>query len=141
MNTLSDTGEGKARPSVWPVYATAAIIGLIGLAILCPVLSPEGETPPDFTIKWQWQDGAIGLFGIVIALGVVLLRPWAWWFALGFCAIFAALVGGAMLSRYGLGGPPLDWGALVPFGILGFCVWSLATRRRLFFPPKPEREE
>lgn len=34
MNTLRDTDEGKARPSVWPVYLTAGVIGYVTLSHL-----------------------------------------------------------------------------------------------------------
>ena len=34
MNTLRDTDERRARPSVWPVYVAAGVIGVVSLGVL-----------------------------------------------------------------------------------------------------------
>ena len=137
MNTLRDTDEGTATPSVWPVYLAAAIIVGVGALLFCPVVELIlyytlfdsfvhcGETIP----------GAVyGLFGFVTAWGVARLRPWAWWCAVAWTITFA------MVSLLYVVDEPL-WAALIWLAAIALLVWPLATRRRLFFPPKPEREE
>ncbi len=161
MNTLGGTDEGRARPSVWPVYVAAGVIGLLsvqlwysafGLLVLaytpyaiCPALS--------------------GFFGFLTSWGLVRLRPWGWWCAVVWSIIFIALFGFvfseaphlnlaaiivyALIARLpvplmvtaaeitrGVTNPSVRWSAFI---IL--VVVPLATRRRLFFPPKPEGEE
>ncbi len=126
MNTLSDTDEGRASPSVWPVYVTAVMIGVLSLIFLGPIaISATGL----FRLY-----AVYGLFGIVTVVGVVRLRSWGWWTALIWVAIYAAiLVWGTVLTSR-LGAPP-GWGAFPVLGLqVGFFAWFLATRRRLFFP-------
>ena len=64
MNTLRDTAEGKARPSVWPVYVVAVVVlvvsaGLVlvdGDVVLTALLTAEG-------LEELWADaGFLGLF-------------------------------------------------------------------------------
>ena len=40
MNTFSDTDEGRARPSVWPVYLAAGVVGVFALAVFFFVVFP-----------------------------------------------------------------------------------------------------
>jgi len=125
MNTLRETDEGRARPSVWPVYVTAAIIGVISLMFLGPVaISATGV----FRLY-----AVYGLFGIVTVVGVVRLRWWGWWSALVWVAVYTAILvwGTVLTSRLGYS---QGWRVLLVFGPqVGFCAWFLATRRQLFF--------
>jgi len=41
MNTLSDTDEGKARPSIWPVYVWAVVLAIVVLLWRDMMLSLE----------------------------------------------------------------------------------------------------
>jgi len=46
MNPLSDTDEGKARPSVWPLYVPVAVIGfvlLLGGLLVLPELDAQDQ--------------------------------------------------------------------------------------------------
>ena len=127
MNTLRDAHDRRAKPSVWPVYVTAVIIGVLSLMFLGPVsLSSTGP----FRLY-----AVYGLFGIVTVVGVVRFRSWGWWSALVWIAVYTAIVvwGTVLTSR--LGAPP-GWWAFPVLGLqIGFCVWFLVTRRRLFFLP------
>ena len=126
MNTLSDTDEGKARPSVWPVYVTAAIIGVLSILFLGPVAISATGLYRLYAVY--------GLFGIVAVVGVVRLRSWGWWAALIWVAVYTAIVvwGTVFTARLGY---PQGWRVLLVFGPqVGFCAWFLATRRQLFFP-------
>ncbi len=126
MNTLSDTDEGRARPSVWPVYVTVAIIGVVSLMFLGPVAISATGLYRLYAVY--------GLFGVVTVVGVVRLRSWGWWTALIWVAIYAAILVWGTVLRSKIGAP-LGWGALLVFGPqVGFFAWFLATRRRLFFP-------
>ncbi len=130
MNTLRDTDEGRARPSVWPVYVAAAVILAFSLVLF--VLFVLEVVLHSFHIL-QIIQPAYGLFGIVTAAGIIPLRPWGWWCALVWTIIFGVVVAvstGLMLQE-----------RLVPTGeilvrlaIIGLLIWPLATRRRLFFP-------
>ena len=154
MNTLSDTDEGKARPSVWPVYVTSGIIGIIGAALLCasfigvPTTHPEEPWGLVFALVCM---GLMGAFGLVIAVGTSLLRPWAWpvatvWgylfglSALGFL-VFHARDSLRTSDKFFLELGEVLGNTPVPLVLSAFIVWSLSTRRRLFFPPKPDGEE
>ncbi len=148
MNTLSDTDEGRARPSVWPVYVMSVVFGFegflltaIGLITLW-VLQRHGE------FSWAWAQslgmsgktmarglaclvGVFGLLCMVAAVNASKLRPWAWWFIAVVVAVklvgsFAALAGD--YAEYSLGD-------IVIGGCMFFVLcWPLVTRRRLFFP-------
>ena len=135
MNTLSDTDEEKARPSVWPVYVAAAVLGGAGLLTVAAGVTILFVSPED----WGWGLIAVpvGAFHILVAFGLLRLRPWAWW-----CGILWLCGGGLSSLWYIFSNPP----ALLYEGVsialtTGLPVWVLATRRQLFFRPKPEREE
>ena len=157
MNTLRDTDEGRARPSVWPVYVTSGMIGIFGavgvyacfLGVLAfPKVPPEGTWMYVFVAVYM---GLFGGFSLVTAIGIILLRPWAWRLA----TVWGCLIGLGGLASLGerardiLFTPEasffkLDKGLyhiLVALAVVAFIVWTLNTRRRLFFPPKPEGEE
>ena len=146
MNTLRDTDEGKARPSVWPVYAMCVVIGLFSLASLAyPWLERESPRvgllwPSDRLLQYVGYVGFFmvwGVLGIVAAVGAARFRPWAWWCAGAWILIYALW----RLSTWPIAKPISGQmiGACVLF--IGLVLWLLATRRRLFFPPKPEGEE
>ncbi len=67
MSTLGDTDEGKAKPSVWPVYLVAVTIGVGSLSLF----HVAGGFGIDVVVMM--------LFGLAISWGLVRLRPWAWW--------------------------------------------------------------
>ena len=75
-------------------------------------------------------------------IGAVLLRSWGWWCATVWTVMFATLcVFYHLLSLVRSGSTEAliilpVW--LVPAALL---VWSLKTRRQLFFPPNPEGKE
>ncbi len=152
MNTLRDTDEGKARPSVWPVYVMCVLVGLYSLsAVGYPLVASSVVrlmSPPDVyqTLdphmqRWvDWHRWLLpyvallvvwGVFGIVAAVGAARFRPWAWWCVALWIVVFAGwwasrcvyLKSGVAFACVGIA-----WTALI--------VWPLATRRRLFFPPK-----
>ena len=160
MNTR-DTDEGRARPSVWPVYVISAMIGLFSLVFLSWVwfvpwmargyaalsaeqyqFSPSAHQFAHMMKRlapYALLFGVYGLFGIVTAVGVALFRSWSWW-----CAVVwgAGLFVWRFFMRMNL--PAHRWdvsGILFTLAFFALIVWPLATRRRLFFPPKAEREE
>ena len=146
MNTPSDTDQGGARPSVWPVYVMCAVIGLFGLAgIASPWIEREPPTagllwPSDGLLQYVGYVGFLtvwGVFGIVAAVGAVRFRPWAWWCAGAWILLYAVW----RLATWPIAKPisALMIGACVVF--VGLVLWLLATRRQLFFPPKQEGEE
>ncbi len=158
MNTLRDTNERQARPSVWPVYVAGAIIGLFSLSFTGWVwfLPMMAQQPADV---WQQLHPAsedfhnliqqfvpyallfslYGLFGIATAVGAVLLRSRAWWCAVAWVTLYAAWYV-YVIANVGVSGlSPTK--ALITVAFYALIIWPLATRRRLFFPPKPEGEE
>ena len=161
MNTLSDTDEGRARPSVWPVYVAAVVILVVGLGLLYPVVDylsfmvvSEGSLG-NFETSYLMPVllySSIGLFGCVTALGLVLLRSWGWWCAAVWAGIFAAglvYLGLGCLTSPGLlaigGGAALLFFIVfvAPLGLVAIVqlIRLLETRRQLFFSTKPEGEE
>jgi len=145
MNTIGDTNEGKARPSVWPVYLAAA--GLVYTSF-CVIVSTIriGPVAPG---------GWLGLLGFLTAWGLGRLRAWGWWCAVVWTSVFTALfglsAGGAILHLIldlhsnGLSALSsvhpdfmLLWVylRLVELTVIVLLVWVIATRRQLFFPPK-----
>ncbi len=100
MNTPKDTDEGRARPSVWPVYVAAIavlIVGLVFLAVALDVYVLKATTPEyrwgiEGFGPWSWlyAAAAYGLFGVVTAIGMLRLRRWAWWCAAVFVARWIA---------------------------------------------------
>ncbi len=148
MNTLGDTDEGRARPSVWPVYLVAAVAGLVGLGLLFRGLAllvwtvgliSGGHYAAMLRLGSPWElpffHLGVGVWGIIWALGLVRLRPWGWW-----CTAVFAAVCLAMFVQWLPHGRPIAWGASW-LGLLALLVWVLASRRQLFFPPKQEGEE
>ena len=160
MNTLRDTDEGRARPSVWPVYVMSATILLDSVSSYfwdwVPPLSPmyvahlekfEQLLPcaNDFALLMQplvpyaLLFGLYGWLGIVAAIGLVQLRYWGWWSAVAWTAgrfLWAIFVGANMPSHC--------WSiseTLLNLALFAMLAWVLATRRQLFFPPKPEGQE
>ena len=105
MNTLRDTSEGKASPSVWPVSVVAVVLGSLGLLggvlgvlfFLFFGLLPAIEWWPLFLFLVL-----VGAFDIVVTYGLLRLRRWGWW-----CGIVALCCGGiasvlALLSWNGV---------------------------------------
>ncbi len=157
MNTLTDTDEGKARPSVWAVYVTSGIFVAVGAVAvyMCflgvlefPTIPPEETGTQAFLVVYFGLWGAVGL---VTAVATSLLRPWAWWLGSvwgyliglsGFPLLFAraheSLFGS---DRFFLELDEVLYQVLVPLAVAVFIVWTLNTRRWLFFPPKPESAE
>ena len=147
MNTLRDTAEGRARPSVWPVYLAAAVIGAVSIPVLFLLVeclrtaAEEGEGVLVYWRPFLWIT-SIGLFGFVTAWGLVRLRLWGWWCTVVWTSISTAvlvLICAMLLAP--TDSPSL--GVLVflfvaPLGLVAIVllVWVLATRRRLFFPPE-----
>ncbi len=143
MNTLRDTDEGKPKPSVWPVYLAAAIVGTVSLGLLALALLVGGSSfPPPRLAALGY-----GLLGVIAAVGLVRLRLWGWWCAVVFMSIFAVLsvvgVIGAILDPAEdpnaaafaviIGGPV----CLATIALVALLVRSLGTRRQLFFPHLP----
>jgi len=154
MNTDRDTDEGRelvkawfarARPSVWPVYVVAAVIGAVSIPVLF-LLVEWLRTPREEGqgVLAYWRPvlliTSIGLFGFVTAWGLVRLRLWGWWCAVVWTIMPTAvlvLICGSLLEP--TDSPSL--GLLVflfvaPLGLVAIVllVWVLATRRQLFFP-------
>ena len=88
---------------------------------------------------------AMPMLGFVTAWGLVRLRPWGWWCAVVWVSIFAA--GSALFVSLGffiLPGPskPDEYvDAFLLLITIVLLIRLLATRRQLFFPPKPAGEE
>ena len=105
-----------------------------------------------------------GLLGVIAAVGLVRLRTWGWWCTVVWTSIFAAGFGRRVLwfidalasGRFSREAAAAEASAgilvaialiviiavgLLWIGTIVFLVWSLATQRRSFFPPKPEGEE
>lgn len=169
MNTLRDTDEPRATPSVWPVYVVAVVVLIVGgvplLAGSQLLLTVEGIGELSagagfFAVVLAAV--AYGLFGVITAIGMMRLRPWAWscgrgffapWIVFGGLGLLSAIIHGLFLiivpflpapgptslpRTETLGGIAFDAVCLVAALLL---VKALTTRRRLFFPAKPEGEE
>ena len=150
MDTLSDTDEGRARPSVWPVYLAAAGIGVVSLLLLSAALVTFSNSAKLIRTSDLWDIllPIYALLGLLTASGIIRLRLWAWWCAIVWIIICVAASVSLLLSMAasrGLGSRlitgammfSLELSVLVTL----LLVWPLATRRRLFFPPKQEGEE
>ena len=152
MNTLGDTDEEKARPSVWPVYAAAATIGFVSLfggLLVLPQLAHPAEV--------EYAVAGYVLFGVLTCFGVAWLRPWGWWCAVVWTIILLRLLtlgtpSMLLVFRYYSKAHPdqplASWlvpGLVLVLSVWGaftaLLVWPLVARRQLFFPPNPEREE
>ena len=147
MNTLGDTDERRARPSVWPVYVAAAVIGAISLSHLMRWL-PMVIEGPFVDSSFLLQDVSFVtcyLFGVLTAWGLILLRPWARWYAVMWTIAFvltpdmqeilipgieplfpAAHAINALSAEEKIG-----WLVLAAIPIV-LVLWPLVTRRRLF---------
>ncbi len=156
MNTLRDTDEGKAKPSVWPVYVMSVVIGLLSLISLAWVwLVPwmaQGYTeyPQYFQqlspgahqfahmmqrlVPYAPLFGLHGLFGIVTAVAAARLRSWGWWCAVIWLAAYS-LWHVFLTVNLGIAEVSLT-ASLVTAAFYGLIIWLLATRRQLFFPAK-----
>ncbi len=157
MNTLGDPDEDRARPSVWPVYVMAGVIGLCGILYLVAVWERNQEMLMRLRdnglllITIFVVGGLPGYLSIATAYGLLRLRPWGWWCAGTWTVVVGCTTGSGVLDGavVVLRGPPLASCIISP-ELIGFLlgwvllmallVWTLATRRRLFFPPKPEDE-
>ncbi len=154
MNTPRDTDEGRARPSVWPVYVAAAVIVAVGVWVIYPLIGPYVFFRP----RTEWVDllrSPLGLvvawvlLGFVAAVGLVGLRSWAWWCAVIFTAGWALEGASAVLDRIVVSfhRPDIQPSTeVIRFAtawlvVLALMLVPLVARRQLFFPPKPEREE
>ena len=158
MNTLRDTAEGRPRPSVWPAYVAAALIGGHSLlASVLFVLAIKGSLFLDVVMILLGCSLALEflrlfpgfLFGCLLYVawiavgllatwGVARLRAWGWWCAAVW--IVGLLVRTSLVIR----ARAFPWsiaGTLYVLTLYAILIWSLATRRQLFFPPKPEGEE
>ncbi len=149
MNTPRDTDEGKATPSVWPVYVAVVAVLIIALAHLAMVLlwggllsvirGPVVSVSDAAFLVLPLASAVFGLFGLVTASGLLQLRGWGWWCGSVFAGIW--IVGGA-LPILGLGLVEWAGSVMLPAVCLGVAVLGLlVARRRLFFPPKQEGEE
>ena len=159
MNTLGDTDEGRARPSVWPVYLVAAVIVAVGVWLIYLWLRPSDLPPYDprlYSRSERWahllvevEFWAWVLLGFVAAVGLVGLRLWAWWCAVVFTAGWALLGGVDVLDRITSGTrhtPYPSPAEVIPFAtarlvVLALLLVPLLTRRRLFFRTKQGRKE
>jgi len=138
-----------ARPSVWPVYVAAAVVVLISVPLVTSragtYVSAGGQA---LYLRFLFQL-LYGLFAVLTAVGMVLLRSWAWWCGVVFTAIWTVYMG-ALCGIVGtLLWPPRS-GFAIMMGLFVVASWLgptillvaiLTTRRQLFFPPKPEGEE
>ena len=169
LNTLRDTNEPKARPSVWPVYVVAVVVLIVGgmplLIFGQTLLSAEGIRELSAEAAFfavVLAAVAYGLFGVITAIGMMRLRPWAWscgrgffapWIVFGGLGLLGVIVDGLFLivstflpmperapprRTETLDGIAFDAVCLVVALLL---VKVVTTRRQLFFPPKPEGEE
>ena len=164
MNTLGDTNEAKARPSVWPVYVAAVVVLIVGLASfamvstfhsLMSIAKETGESVPDaFFQDVMLAQATLGLLGVVAAIGMLRLRRWGWWCGIVFTGVWIA---GNVLALLGMifaaveragGHGPLATPQISTIAFIVVCfvvavllIVVLATRRRLFFPPKPAGEQ
>jgi len=146
VNTLGDTDESRARPSVWPVYVAAAVIGLMTLSrIVLPALVVDWDgyylDPYLLVLLAIWL-----LFGMLTCWGLIRLRLWAWLCAGLGTAVFAywdmvALLA-AQRSSLITHLPANIGGFTVPAAVaIPVIAWALATRWQLFFPSKQAGEE
>ena len=156
MNSLTDTDDSRASPSVWPVYVWAAIIGLLSLGnlhfavlLLSSVTTPvvREAAPPEvlaalefhFAVKAYAPLFAVyGIFGVLTAVGMVRLRPWSWWCGCVWPMLYAVHCI-LMVMASPVRSPA--WSIAASLVIIVLLIWIMATRRQLFFPPKPEGEE
>jgi len=155
MNVLGDTDEGRARPSVWPVYLAAAIPGIYGvgdLGIALLFLAGHITGGPHAWFYLMLIQVARGLLGGLTAVGLLLLRPWGWWCGVVYIAVFVVYVSFKYDYVYKYVSEAFEimvfWPglylrpeSLANMGIVALFVWVLTTRRQLFFPPKQEAEE
>ena len=151
MNTLGDTDEGRARPSVWPVYVMSAIIGLfsligLGWVWLVPWMAQmpaeiyqQLDAGPQGFVRLMQRlapyapvFGLHGLFGIVTAVAAVRLRAWGWWCAVAWVGAYS-LWHAFVAANIGIAEASLT-ASLITVAFYGLIIWTLATRRRLFFP-------
>ncbi len=152
MNTLGDTDEGRARPSIGPIWP----LWLVWVVLLSLLMSFDFVVHALVLIQDYYVTGPdealspiplvslvelIGLFlgaalGWLAVWGVAKLRAWGWW-----CA--AVWIAGLLVWTifYIRTSPWSTWGALCFFALYAILVWPLVAWRRLFFPPKPAREE
>ena len=150
MSTLRETDEGRARPSVWPVYLTAAGIGVMSLLLLSAALVTFTGSAKLIRTSDPWDIllPIYALLGLLTASGIIRLRLWAWWCAMVWIIICVAASGSLLLpmalsrwrGSYLITGVAM-FGLEISVLVTLLLVWPLATRRRLFFPPKPEAEE
>ena len=153
MNTLSDTDEGRARLSVWPVYVAAVIVGLVSLYVS---IWTAGDLMYNLKeiVGGQFESlfQAIGgPFGLLVAYGIARLRRWGWvcgWLWVPISAFLWVMWGwerGCVQAMNRAAGFPdqADIG-----GVIFAYVWlvaivllmcALLVRWQLFFPPRPAR--
>ncbi len=146
MNTLRDTDEGSARPSVWPVYVAAVMVGVVGLLCLLSGiwvgLASQYNNVEELAFEVLF--GLVGALGVLVAWGLFRLRPWAWWWAEAGSSV---VVGSCLITLFGLVVLPhtrLAKGADALSSSLILAVpllWILVRHQHWFFPPKPADEE
>ncbi len=158
MNTLRDTDERKARPSVWPVYVAAAVMGLGGLACLSLLVWSTLDLGLWPLMSLDMALLGVGLGAVIGAVGLARLRRWGWWYAVVLTCISTACLASFVsdwvqpappntaTTTYHAPDPEVVIRELVSFGVpwlttILVLVWVLTTRRQLFFPSKQEGEE
>ena len=148
MNTLTGTDEGRAEPSVWPVYLAAAVVAVVSLSHLLEAL-PELIGGPFVDFSFLLRDVSFiicYLFGVLTAWGLVRLRPWAWWYAIMWTIAFVLTPNMQVIFIPGMeplwpaaayaidalsAEEKIGWLVLAAIPIV-LVVWPLVTRRRLF---------
>ncbi len=131
MNTPMDTDEGRPRPSVWPVYVATVLVAIygvwdLGTAVLLLLTQAEVDVA---LATYALLRAVRGLFAVLAAVGLVLLRAWGWWCTVIYVAMFVVFASLLVVVE------PHQLGAyLWDMAVIALLVWPLATRRRLFFP-------
>ena len=154
MSTPRDTDESRSKPSVWPVYVAAGMVGVIGLNVLSLGIL-GGLVSQDTDVEGLAGGvlsglagalGALGVLGVLVAWGLFRLRPWAWWCVV--LSIFVLIwwplcVGLFMFVVFPdvVRDTRMGEGFVASLVVAVPLLWALVTRQQLFFPLKPEGEE
>jgi len=154
MNAPRDTDERKARPSVWPVYVAAGVIGLVSLflplVLILLVLQDDSAADLVFTVFGVMGGPVImAPVAILASVGLVMLRPWGWlcgflWVTVSALTWGAGTVFGIMDLTHGFPHDPVQiMSVSTTAGLVALAavIWPLATRYRLFYPPGGQKEE
>ena len=118
----------------------AGVVGICSIWSLFAALFFAGEFS-GATAAVVWFT-IYGLFGVATVVGIVQLRSWGWLCVLVWTVILAAIYVWALVLSLRFGPGSIRREAIPAYtAVILFLVWVVATRQRLFFPPKPEREE